>query len=156
MSLKLGPGSSGLACGFDGPPKTDRPAGSPPHPIVVATARKLATIGWHMLQNNQPYWYALPRPTETKLARLPVGATGQRRKSGCPKGYKAASNSPDGRRTRTLKALSQLYQAEGLPPMQAPKPGEQRAMAAMGLAEFVSALGKQRVIQRTTNSHKKQ
>jgi len=29
-------------------------------------------------------------------------------------------------------------------------------MAAMGLAEFVSALGKQQVIQRTTNSHKKQ
>ena len=93
-----------------------------------------------MLQNNQPYWYALPRPTQTKLARLRVRATGRRRKSGCPKGYKAASNSPDGRRTRTLKALSQLYQAEGLPPMQAPKPAEQRALAAMGLAEFVSAL----------------
>jgi hypothetical protein len=77
-------------------------------------------------------------------------------KSGCPKRHKATSNSPDGGRTRTLKALPQLYQAEGLPPMQVPKPAEQRAMAAMGLAEFVSALGKQQVIQRTTNSHKKQ
>jgi len=38
---------------------------------VVATTRKLATIGWHMLQNNQPYWYALPRPTQTKLVPTP-------------------------------------------------------------------------------------
>ena len=123
---------------------------------VVATARKLATIGWHMLQDNQPYWYALPRPTETKLARLRVRATGQRRKSGCPKGHKATSNSPGGGRTRTIKALPQLYQSEGLPPMQAPKPAEQRVMAAMGLAEFVSALGKPQVIKRVINSRKKQ
>ncbi len=51
---------------------------------VVATARKLATIGWHMLQANQPYCYALPRPTENKLARPRVRATGQKRNSGCP------------------------------------------------------------------------
>ena len=40
--------------------------------------------------------------------------------------------------------------------MQVPKPAEQRALAAMGLAEFVSALGKPQVIQRATSSHKKQ
>jgi len=39
-------------------------------------------------------------------------------------------------------------------PLQAPKPPEQHAIAAMGLAEFVSALGKQQVIKRATNSHK--
>jgi len=121
---------------------------------VVATARKLATIAWHMLQDNQPYWYALPRPTETKLARLRVRATGQKRKPGTPKGQKAMSNSPDGGRTRTIKALPQLYHFEGLPQMHVPKPAEQRALAAMGLAEFVSALGKHQVIKRATNSHK--
>jgi len=109
-----------------------------------------------MLKNNQPYRYALPRPTENKLARLRVRATGQKRKSGTPKGQKAISNSPDGARTRTIKALPQLYQYEGLPPMQAPKPAEQRAIAAMGLTEFVSALGKQQIIKRATNTHKHQ
>ena len=97
-----------------------------------------------------------PDPHKPNWSRLRVRATGQKRKSGCPKRHKATSNSPDGGRTRSLKALPQLYQAEGLPSMQVPKPAEQRAMAAMGLAEFVSALGKPQVIQRTTNSHKKQ
>jgi len=109
-----------------------------------------------MLQDNQPYWYALPRPTETELARLRVQATGQKRKPGTPKGHKATRNSPDGGRTRTIKALPQLYQTEGLPRIQAPKPAEQRAIAAIGLAEFVSALGKQQIIKRAPNSHKKQ
>ena len=41
------------------------------------------------------------------------------------------------------KALTHLYHYEGLPPIQAPKPAEQRAIAAMGLTEFVSAFAKQ-------------
>ncbi len=53
---------------------------------VVAAARKLATIAWLMLMRNEPYRYAIPRSTETKLAKLRVKATGQRRKSGTPKG----------------------------------------------------------------------
>ena len=56
---------------------------------VVAAARKLAMIGWLMLKSNEPYRYAIPRSTETKLAKLRVKATGQRRKSGTPKGTKA-------------------------------------------------------------------
>ncbi len=55
---------------------------------VVAAARKLATIAWLMLMRNEPYRYAIPRSTETKLAKLRVKATGQRRKSGTPKGAK--------------------------------------------------------------------
>jgi len=47
---------------------------------VVAAARKLATIGWQMLTTGEPYRYAIPRSTESKLARLRVKATGQRRK----------------------------------------------------------------------------
>jgi hypothetical protein len=45
---------------------------------VVATARKLVVIAWHMLRNNEPYRYALPKTLEAKLARLRVRATGQR------------------------------------------------------------------------------
>ena len=37
---------------------------------VVAAARKLAMIAWLMLKNNEPYRYAIPRSTETKLAKL--------------------------------------------------------------------------------------
>jgi hypothetical protein len=61
-----------------------------------------------------------------------------------------------GSRNRALKALPQLYQAEGLPQMHVPKPAEQRAIVAMALAEFVSSLAKQQIIRRTNNSHKNQ
>ena len=44
---------------------------------VVATARKLVMIAWHMLRKNEPYRYAIPRTTETKLAKLRVQATGE-------------------------------------------------------------------------------
>ncbi len=39
---------------------------------VVATARKLVTIAWHMLKNKEPYRYATPRCTDEKLASLRV------------------------------------------------------------------------------------
>lgn len=37
---------------------------------TVATARKLATLAWHMLRNEQDYAYARPSLTRTKLRRL--------------------------------------------------------------------------------------
>ncbi|HSE95426.1 MAG TPA: IS110 family transposase [Methylomirabilota bacterium] len=46
---------------------------------VVATARKLVVIAWHMLRADEPYRYADPRVTQHKLARLRVAATRQRR-----------------------------------------------------------------------------
>src|SRR5919204_4771430 len=37
---------------------------------VVATARKLATLAWHMLRNEEDYAYARPSLTRVKLRRL--------------------------------------------------------------------------------------
>ena len=39
---------------------------------VVATARKMVTIAWHMLKNKEPYRYAAPRSTDEKLAAVRV------------------------------------------------------------------------------------
>ncbi len=36
----------------------------------VAIARKLAILAWHLLTKSEPYRYALPAPTEHKLAQL--------------------------------------------------------------------------------------
>ena len=92
---------------------------------VVATARKLVTIAWHMLKDNQPYRYAIPRSTETKLSRLRLLAGGPRLTGGVAKGQKAANKlaaTPGG--SRLIKALPDLYAREGLPPLAAPPPGE--------------------------------
>lgn len=49
---------------------------------IVACARKLARIAWMMLRNGEPYRYAMPATTRTKLASLRVRVTGERRPTG--------------------------------------------------------------------------
>jgi hypothetical protein len=118
---------------------------------VVATARKLAMIGWLMLKSNEPYRYAIPKTTETKLAKLRVKATGQRRKSGPPKGVKAQAKLPpaapgESRKSRTIKSLAGLCQSEGLPPPRELSPGELRTVAAAGCQGLVAEVAATQVL----------
>jgi transposase len=114
---------------------------------VVAAARKLVVIAWHMLTNNEPYRYAQPRSTETKLSRLRVKATGQRRKTG-PAAGTAAAKTKSGRRTRRVPALAELCQSEGLPPLGPVPAGEARTVALTGTAAYVASLGHQQRLVR--------
>lgn len=82
---------------------------------VVATARKLATIAWHMLRHREPYRYALPKSTEQKLAQLRVQVTGKKRKGGMPKGTPRPKNYGQGNPTRAIPSLQQICQREQLP-----------------------------------------
>lgn len=113
---------------------------------VVATARKLVVIAWHMLTKNEPYRYAIPRSTEEKLRRLRVKATGQRRKSGPRKGAKTGPLVAGG--GRTIKSLARVYQEEGLPEPRALPPGEQRMVRQSGAEEYVASLASDRVVPR--------
>ena len=113
---------------------------------VVAAARKLAMIAWRMLSNNEPYRYAIPRSTETKLSRLRVKATGQRRKSGPPKGDKGTAKLPGG--SRTIKPLAEVCREEGLPATQPLSPGEQRTVRETASAEFVAQISQTQVVPR--------
>ena len=114
---------------------------------VVAAARKLATIAWLMLMRNEPYRYAIPRSTETKLAKLRVKATGQRRKSGTPKGAKRQALLPGG--GRTIKSLAAICQSEGLPQPRELAAGEKRAIAAAGCEAFVAQVAASEVVPRS-------
>ncbi len=114
---------------------------------VVAAARKLAMIAWLMLMRNEPYRYAIPRSTETKLAKLRVKATGQRRKSGTPKGAKRQALLPGG--GRTIKSLAAICQSEGLPQPRELAAGEKRAIAAAGCEAFVAQVAASEVVPRS-------
>ena len=114
---------------------------------VVAAARKLATIAWLMLMRNEPYRYAIPRSTETKLAKLRVKATGQRRKSGTPKGAERQALLPGG--GRTIKSLAAICQSEGLPQPRELAAGEKRAIAAAGCEAFVAQVAASEVVPRS-------
>jgi len=102
---------------------------------VVAAARKLVTIAWHMLKNNEPYRYAQPSTIECKFDRLRVRVTKEKKKGGLPKGSPRPENYGKGR-TRAVPALSAVYAANGLPPVQTPRPGEQAMLDCNGLARL--------------------
>jgi transposase len=115
---------------------------------VVATARKLVVIAWHMLTRNEPYRYASPKCTAVKLARLRVSALGKRRPTGSRKGVQNVSRLPGGGRTATIKSLPRIFQEEGLPALQELSPGELRTVEQSGSSEYVTSTRQDRVIPR--------
>jgi transposase len=96
---------------------------------VVAVARKMAVTAYHMLKNREPYRYAVPLSTQTKLARLRVRATGKRRRRGTPAGTPRSDRYGTGESVRTVPSLQQVCVAEELPPptpLEELAPGERR------------------------------
>jgi transposase len=107
---------------------------------VVATARKLVTIAWHMLKNNEPYRYAQPRATQTKLARLRVIGTGTKRRGGLAKGSSRPEAYGSGQGTRAVPSIDEVYAEEQIPALPPLSPGEKRVVQASGATEFVAAI----------------
>lgn len=106
---------------------------------VVAAARKLVVIAWHMLTNNEPYRYAQPRLTQDKLGRLRVRVTALKRKTGPRKGQPASAAYGTGQRLRKDPPLNEVMQQEGLPPATPAsllKPGEKAALKRMGCDQY--------------------
>jgi hypothetical protein len=110
---------------------------------VVATARKMATIAWQMLRNREPYRYALPRPTEGKLSRLRVRATGKKRKGGPRKGTPRSKGYGSGCCSRKIRSLPAIYEKERLPvakKLETVSESERRVLRKNGLEPFVASL----------------
>ena len=115
---------------------------------VVAAARKMVTIAFLMLKNNEPYRYASPLPTQGKLARLRITATGEKRyakpalgRKGRPTGY--------GSKVHQVRqpGLAEVYAAEKLPPIatiDALPSGEREMLNRKSLTEIVEKMQKPR------------
>lgn len=106
---------------------------------VVATARKLVTIAWHMLKNNEPYRYAQPKTIQAKLSRLRIRAIGERKKTG-NKGQRRSATYGSGQRTKAVPSLDQIYAAEQLPPLAKSKPGESAMVERQKLDGFAAQI----------------
>lgn len=110
---------------------------------VVATARKLVVIAWHMLKTNEPYRYAQPQTVEYKLEQLRVAATGEKRKRGYAKGTPRPATYGSGQRVERIRSLSQVCERTALPPpkrLTALPLAEQRMLEEGGTLEFVHAI----------------
>jgi len=124
---------------------------------VVAAARKMAVIAYHMLKNGEPYRYAVPASTQTKLARLRVRVTGKKRRGGVPKGTPRPATHGSGRSTRRIPSLPQIYQGEQLPPPTAPDdlpPGELRHLKTTDTLPYVQRIQQVERKPRAVNSSK--
>lgn len=102
---------------------------------VTATARKLVKIAYLMLKHNEPYRYALPEPTQRKLASLDrrVGAPRQRyqRVEGLPR-----QRREPGTRARNVRSLPEVCEREALPTVSGPEDiaeGEKRMLSDQGV-----------------------
>jgi len=111
---------------------------------IVAGARKLVTIAYHMLKNKEPYRYAAVIRTQDKLRDLRNKAGGAKLP---PPQYRyddeVTRNRPVGDfKVRYVPPLADVYKNEGLPPALAfdeLSSGEQRILKEMGVAEKVRA-----------------
>jgi transposase len=120
---------------------------------VVATARKLVTIAFLMLKNNEPYRYSLPGPTQRKLSAFRVEATGSRRPKS--KLRLPMQRREPGTRVQSIPSLDEVYLSENLPPItkaDALPAGETRMLQRMGIADLPQRL--QVVQTRTYRSRK--
>ena len=118
---------------------------------VVATARKLVTIAWHMLKDNQPYRYAQPSTLEAKFARLRIRVTGQRRRSGNKKGEPRTAQYGKGR-TKAVPTIDSVYAREQLPDLAPLSPGESASLVSAGLDQWEAALHQPRRKSKRTSA----
>jgi hypothetical protein len=110
---------------------------------IVAGARKLATIAYHMLKNKEPYRYATVARTKVKLGCLRKSVTGKKLEQQRYR-YDEKVNEHIKREcdvsVRFVPPLSDVYAKEGLPAARSfdeLSVGEQRAIKEMGLTEHV-------------------
>ena len=106
---------------------------------VVACARKLAVLLWHVLSSGEPFRYAPARSLETKYARLRVRATGRRRKGGVAKGTPRPTRYGHGR-TRAVPSLPQVLAQNGLPEIAPLARGEKTMLERKKLEAFYQEL----------------
>jgi hypothetical protein len=119
---------------------------------VVATARKLVTIAWHVLKSNEPYRYAAPRATAEKLAKLRIEATGKRRQGGNPRGQGRPAAYGTGVSSRGIPSLPEVYENEGLPPakeLDELPAAERRVLERTGTLPFVEKIQNRSRVPRT-------
>jgi transposase len=99
---------------------------------ITATARKLVTVAYLMLKNNEPYRYAKPDTVRVKLNEV-------RRKAGEAPPKRAATASGTAEKKSAAGRLNTVYERAGLPQARSPEQwpaGERRVLAEAEVMPF--------------------
>lgn len=118
---------------------------------VIAGARKLAVLAYHILKNKEPYRYAEVKSLRSKFSRLRFRVTGQKKPvSRLQYDESLKATKPTGDVVvRYIPPLSDFYESEGLPRAKnycELSNGEQRVLKEMGLADQIQANEKVQMI----------
>ena len=80
---------------------------------IVAVARKMVHFLWHILKTGEPYRYAAPQQTQTKIRSVEILAGSPRRKGGAGKGVDARRLTTSKRKQRKNEwDLARIAQAQ--------------------------------------------
>ena len=113
---------------------------------VVAVARKLAMLAWHLLTTKKPYRYAKPESVKAKLDRLRVAGSGVRRRGGAGKGVDArAMYPPEKRGMKRTPSLPDVMRQQGLAAPTEPKAGERKVLQNTQTEAYYESLQKERL-----------
>lgn len=121
---------------------------------VVATARKLVVIAWHMLKHGEPYRYAQPKTTEGKLRRIRTAAGNDRRK-GSKKNDDGLTGPTDPKTRQRIRSLPEVYASEGMPTLPPLVAGERRMLKQKRLTRVVVDLYRKRQVPRKQTADKR-
>lgn len=125
---------------------------------VVAAARKMAEVAWHMLKHDEPYRYAKPDRTRAKLDQLYTRATGKHRPKLPPVSAAEAvsGESPGpGYRRQIQRPINEVYRHVGLPEIdwQRLPNGERKTID--NVLDYVTSLQHRSAIYRKTHRESK-
>ncbi len=110
-----------------------------------ARLRLVAAEGWLYTVSYNKWTGPLERAVPALLGlRLRTG--GSRRRTDVGKGRKGVRRRVESGRTRTIKALTRVYELKGLPAMSVVKPAENRVLVEMGVSEFVAGWAEGRIV----------
>jgi len=93
---------------------------------VVAVARKLAVIIWHMLKRNEPYRYAKPSSLNEKMYKLRRLATDIRKKTGPKQGRTIPRKNITDKKRKFNKNIKEVLAEAGLPSISELSDGEEK------------------------------
>lgn len=131
---------------------------------VIAGARKMAVLCYHMLKNKEPYRYADASSAACKLRRLRHRVTGERKQpqriryndeAKALRDEAKASISEGNVAVRYMPPLSDIYESEGLPRTKKYaelSDGERRMLQEIGFSEQAQANEKIRMIVKQKKS----
>jgi ribosomal protein S30 len=103
---------------------------------ITGVARKLAELAWHLLTTKMPYRYAKPDTVKTKLAKLRVRGSGEKRKGGLGKGIDPRTVNAGSDTKQSSPGLDDVLLSEGLPSTGEIPRGEQKHLERIGLQDI--------------------